>query len=453
MCGRKGPGARTRGRRRHPGKLGGIPPRSPPGARAAEETAYPPAPRLPRGSRWGRRREGARAARRRRAGRYPAAGPLPGGSRRRRDERSPTVEGGTGGKSPLPQEGLPDGSLRPEGQAGPTAARGEPSRPSPPAIRGRGRRRLAGGPSRLRPLSCGRGAAGWKGPVRRIRRISRPRTAAPAGTATPERACILAKARPPPAEGTPERNQRWPQPRGPQRAIREGGRCRRRSVRPLSCGRAPPIGVRFLRRRPSGEARLRCRLPRRYPAAAAPSRGSRPPSPAAICGRGGRRPSLGVFGTAGILPSRNFGEVGGRFRAPEPRFCGTECVRGWFSAALGAPGGVRNRRDSSLAEPRRGWGGCFRASEPHFCVTECLGGVLRALEPTFRGTECKMGSATSPGCLAPSSDPFCGPPGPPNRFRDPLSRGRPCLTLPLIRTLFFRLMTFFSLSELRKIFS
>jgi len=141
MCGRKGPGARTRGRRRHPGKLGGTPPRSPRGARAAEETSVSAqAPRLPRGSRWGRRTE-------------PDRG-----------------KGGQGGNSPLPQEGLPDGSLRPEGQAGPTAARGEPSRPSPPAIRGRGRRRLAGGPSRLRPLSCGRGAAGWKGPVRRIRR-------------------------------------------------------------------------------------------------------------------------------------------------------------------------------------------------------------------------------------------------------------------------------------------
>jgi len=47
---------------------------------------------------------------------------------------------------------------------------------------------------------------------------------------------------------------------------------------PLSCGVRPGRDG-FLRRRPSGEARLRCRVPRRYPAAAAPVRGSRPPFP------------------------------------------------------------------------------------------------------------------------------------------------------------------------------
>ena len=200
------------------------------------------------------------------------------------------------------------------------------------------------------------------------------------------------------------------------------------------------------------------------------------------CGRGGRRPSLGVV-----------------FQAREPLFLGTECVRACVSAAQGASGGVRNRRDSSLAELRRSWGGVFGllslflaarcAFGMRFCgavarrgvsgtagilpsrnlgevggalfglfsfisaARSAFGGAFRALEPTYRGTECKMGSATSPGCLAPSSDPFCGPPGPPNRFRDPLSRGRPCLTLPLIRSRVFQLMTFSALSGLRKIFS
>ena len=229
-----------------------------------------------------------------------------------------------------------------------------------------------------------------------------------------------------------------------------------------------------MRRRPSGEARLRCRLPRRYPAAAAPSRGSRPPSPAAIlrpwgaatefgghlralelhfigteCVRDAfrrRRARRGVSGTAGILPSRNFGEVGGRFRAPEPRFCGTQCVRDGFrrrSARRGVSGTAGILPSRNLGEVG---GGYFLASEPCFCGTECVRGDSRRHRVHF-GSRDPLG-------------PFCGllgvlrdPPGPPNAIRDPLSgegnpdrpypcscpaflvfshmRFHPCLTFPV----------------------
>jgi hypothetical protein len=170
MCGRKGP-VRERG------DGGGTPGSSAVFGRDRRAVPEPPrrlypgsevAPRLALG-RWSEGVPPSRAANRPaipRAGRrYPR--------RRRRRGRGgmPERRGDTGGNTPL--------SLYP------CRERGEPSRPSPPAIRGRGRRRLAGGPSHLRPLSCGRGPAGWKGPVRRIRRLSRPRTAGPAGAAPP----------------------------------------------------------------------------------------------------------------------------------------------------------------------------------------------------------------------------------------------------------------------------
>ena len=101
MCGRKGPGARTRGRRRHPRKLGGTPPRSPGGARAAEETAYPLAPRLPRGSRWGRWSEGVLTRPKPQAARYPAGcPPLLRRSAARQRKHARTFGGGTGGELP-----------------------------------------------------------------------------------------------------------------------------------------------------------------------------------------------------------------------------------------------------------------------------------------------------------------------------------------------------------------
>ncbi len=59
------------------------------------------------------------------------------------------------------------------GELPPSHTSGEPGAkpPIPARYRGRGRRRRAGGPTRLRPLSCGRGAAGWKG--RNLRPLSR----------------------------------------------------------------------------------------------------------------------------------------------------------------------------------------------------------------------------------------------------------------------------------------
>ena len=101
MCGRKGPGARTRGRRRHPRKLGGTPPRSPGGARAAEETAYPLAPRSPRGSRWGRWSEGVLTRPKPQAARYPAGcPPLSAAKCGEAEEACPNVSRGCGGMCP-----------------------------------------------------------------------------------------------------------------------------------------------------------------------------------------------------------------------------------------------------------------------------------------------------------------------------------------------------------------
>ena len=98
MCGRKGPVARTRGRRRHPRKLGGTPPRSPGGARAAEETAYPLAPRSPRGSRWGRWSEGVLTRPKPQAARYPAGcPPLSAAKCGEAEEACPNVSRGFGG--------------------------------------------------------------------------------------------------------------------------------------------------------------------------------------------------------------------------------------------------------------------------------------------------------------------------------------------------------------------
>ena len=101
MCGRKGPGARTRGRRRHPRKLGGTPPRSPGGARAAEVTAYPLAPRSPRGSRWGRWSEGVLTRPKPQAARYPAGcPPLSAAKCGEAEEACPNVSRGFGGMCP-----------------------------------------------------------------------------------------------------------------------------------------------------------------------------------------------------------------------------------------------------------------------------------------------------------------------------------------------------------------
>jgi len=98
---KNGPGARTRGRRRHPRKLGGTPPRSPRGARAAEETAYPLAPRSPRGSRWGRRSEGVLTRPKPQAARYPAGcPPLSAAKCGEAEEACPNVWRGNGGGTP-----------------------------------------------------------------------------------------------------------------------------------------------------------------------------------------------------------------------------------------------------------------------------------------------------------------------------------------------------------------
>ena len=119
---KQGPGARTRGRRRHRRKLRRMRRRSPAVCQSRRGDRIR-APRLPRGSRWGRRREGCRTERRRRAGRYRWTARCPAApAADATDEARPSK--GFRGKIPLPQEGLPDGSLRPEGQAGPTAARG-----------------------------------------------------------------------------------------------------------------------------------------------------------------------------------------------------------------------------------------------------------------------------------------------------------------------------------------
>jgi hypothetical protein len=233
--------------------------------------------------------------------------------RRGRGGMPERLEGERGGNSPRASTRVGSGGCQ--------------AAPLRPLSCGRGRRRLAGGPSHLRPLSCGRGPAGWKGPVRRIRRISRPRTAGPAGAATP-----ATGERP----GSTDAGTRRPSgQRGlhaPRYPARGAGRCRRRSARPLSCGRAPPVGrgrqggtLRESHRRPSAgvhrnpersrafpggypaavrggggspsgvSARHRCRVPRRYPAAAAPARGSRPLLRPLSCGRGGGDRVCGLF--------------------------------------------------------------------------------------------------------------------------------------------------------------
>jgi len=60
-----------------------------------------------------------------------------------------------------------------------------------------------------------------------------------------------------------------------------GERSRRRFPRPLSCGRAPPSWG-CMRVAVLGRSPIEVPFPRRYPAAPAPVRGSRPPSPPAI---------------------------------------------------------------------------------------------------------------------------------------------------------------------------
>ena len=155
MCGRKGPGARTRGRRRHPRKLGGTPPRSPGGARAAEETAYPLALRMPRGSRWGRWREGVLTRPKPQAARYPAGCPPLSAARcGEAEEACPNVSRGCGGMCPP--------SL-------PSCDEGEGKLPTP-AICGRGQRRLAGGPGHLRRYPAAWPAAGSAAPCRPAKR-------------------------------------------------------------------------------------------------------------------------------------------------------------------------------------------------------------------------------------------------------------------------------------------
>ena len=210
------------------------------------------APRLALGPPEGGLPDGAAAASRPLSCGRPAARRLPPPPRGTEPDRR---KGGQGGNSPLPQEGLPDGSLRPEGQAGPTAARGEPSRPSPPAIRGRGRRRLAGGPSRLRPLSCGRGAAGWKGPVRRIRRsLPAPNSRAGWG-GDPREGANTCSARPPPAEGDPGPESTVAGAERPPTSYPRGGpmqaaQCPAAILRPCAAGRGPVLAPQAFGRSP-----------------------------------------------------------------------------------------------------------------------------------------------------------------------------------------------------------
>ena len=215
MCGRKGPGARTRGRRRHPRKLGGTPPRSPGGARAAEETAYPLAPRSPRGSRWGRWSEGVLTRPKPQAARYPRR------SAARPRKHARTCQGGLGGCAPLAYR---------------LATRGTPSCPSPPAICGRGQRRLAGGPGHLRRYPAAWPAAGSAAPCRPAKReagLSPAVQAGRLGRRPPRSSCW-------PAAMTREHNGRAGKeaclPRAIPRGVQAdaGAQCP-----PLSCGVRP----------------------------------------------------------------------------------------------------------------------------------------------------------------------------------------------------------------------
>lgn len=278
MCGRKGPGARTRGRRRHPRKLGGTPPRSPGGARAAEETAYPLAPRSPRGSRWGRWSEGVLTRPKPQAARYPAGcPPLSAAKCGEAEEACPNVSRGFGGMCPPSLPSCDEGEAKLPISArylrawAAQASRG--TQPSPPLSCGVARRW-----QRRALPTCeagGRAVSGGAG--------------GPAGAAAPEELLLAGKN----DAGT----QRSCGQRGllaPRYPARGAGRCRG------AVSARYPAGVRpgrdgFLRRRPSGEARLRCRVPRRYPAAAAPVRGSRPLLRPLSCGRGGGDRGWGVF--------------------------------------------------------------------------------------------------------------------------------------------------------------
>jgi len=308
MCGRKGPGARTRGRRRHPRKLGGTPPRSPGGARAAEETAYPLALRMPRGSRWGRWGEGVLTKPKPQAARYPAGcPPLSAAKCGEAEEACPNVWRGYGGGTPPEPTGK--GARGRVSRYPGERERGEPISARYPAG-------VAGSRDPAAPISGGVAPAG---------RAATPR--APARRGAPTLSAV-----PSPLDGGWKREHNGcAGQRGllaPRYPARGAGRCRgavsaailRRAPR---SGRVESVTASMNQKvalatavietqnaaalspaailppcaasvgSPSGEARLRCRVPRRYPAAAAPVRVSRPPRPLS-CGRGGRRTSLRV---------------------------------------------------------------------------------------------------------------------------------------------------------------
>ena len=210
MCGRKGPGARTRGRRRHPRKLGGTPPRSPGGARAAEETAYPLAPRSPRGSRWGRWSEGVLTRPKPQAARYPAGcPPLSAAKCGEAEEACPNVSRGFGGMCPPSLPSCDEGEAKLPISArylrawAAQASRG--TRPSPPLSCGVARRWQR----RALPTSeaGGRAVSGGAG--------------GPAGAAAPEELLLAGK--------NDARTQRSCGQRGllaPRYPARGAGRCR-----------------------------------------------------------------------------------------------------------------------------------------------------------------------------------------------------------------------------------
>ena len=175
---------------------------------------------------------------------------------------------------------------------------GTPPEPTVKGARGRGSR-YPGDRERGEPISARypAGVAGCRDPRRY------PAAVAPAGRAATPRAparrgAPTLSAVPSPLDGgwKREHNGRAEQ-RGllaPRYPARGAGRCRG-AVSAAILRRAPRSGwVEACWCQPSGEARLRCRVSRRYPAAAAPSRGSRPLSPPAILRAWGRRPSLRV---------------------------------------------------------------------------------------------------------------------------------------------------------------
>ena len=171
-----------RGRRRHRRKLGGTPPRSPAGARAAEETAYPLALRLPRGSRWGRRSEGVLTRPKPQAARYPAGcPPLLRRSAARQRKHARTFGGGTGGELPPSLPSCDEGDTKLPFSArylrawAAQVSRG--TRPSPPLSCGVARRWQR----RALPTSeaGGRAVSGGAG--------------GPAGAATPEELLLAGK--------------------------------------------------------------------------------------------------------------------------------------------------------------------------------------------------------------------------------------------------------------------